>query len=60
MAKRKSKKAKKKSVAVKTTTFNLSRFKRDDLNALKKALKKASRGKIGLVVKNAPFKYCPT
>jgi hypothetical protein len=55
MAKRKSKK----SVAVKTTTFNLSKFKRDDLTALKKALKRASRGKIGLVVKNAPFKHCP-
>jgi len=56
MAKRK--KAKKKAV-VKTATFNLSKFKKDDLTALKKALKKASRGKIGLVVKNAPFKYCP-
>ena len=56
MAKRK--KAKKKAV-VKTTTFNLSRYKKDDLNKLKKALKRASKGRIGLVVKNAPFKYCP-
>jgi hypothetical protein len=56
MAKRK--KAKKKAVAVKSKTFNLNKFK-NDIKALKKALKKASRGKVGLVVKNAPFKHCP-
>jgi len=56
MAKRK--KAKKKATAVKSKTFTLNKFK-NDIKALKKALKKASRGKVGLVVKNAPFKHCP-
>ena len=51
--------AKKKAKVVKTKVFNISKFKRDDLTKLKKALKKASKGRIGLVVKNAPFRGCP-
>jgi hypothetical protein len=53
----KRKKAKKKA-AVKTKVFNLKSF-RGDIQKLKKALKKASRSKVALIVRNAPFKHCP-
>ena len=49
----------KKTAAIKTKVFNLARFK-TDIRALKKALKKATKGgKVRLKVKNAPFRaYC--
>ena len=53
------KKARQKKAGAKVRVIDLKKVG-TSLTRLKAALKKAGRGKVRLVVRNAPFKLCPT
>ena len=57
MATKRKSKARRKKAARKVRVIDLQKVG-TSLTKLKSALKKASRGKIRLVVRNAPFKLC--